>query len=194
MHEATSREEIETVKVLLIEDNPDDARIVESMLSEAQGAMEVRFGVIEVCWVDGLAGALDLLSRQNFDAVLVDLQLPDSTGLETLAEVRSAAASAAIVVLTGFDDDGQALAAIKRGAQDYVAKDQLDGRLLSRTIRHAIERKRAEVELRRHAREVEAGLIAVSSRGKTALKHLLIGSVAERIVRLAHCPVLVLKK
>ncbi|MEE8451051.1 MAG: ATP-binding protein, partial [Thermoguttaceae bacterium] len=145
-------------------DNPDDARMVERLLSESQGAMEIcsgRFKAFEVSWVRGLAEAFGLLSHcklepTGFSAVLVDLQLSDATELEALAAVRSAAASAPVIVLTDFDDDGLALTAIQQGAQDYVAKDHLDGRLLVRTIRHAIERKRAEVELRCHAREVEA--------------------------------------
>jgi len=169
MYEQANRQQVGTVKVLLIEDNPDDARMVKRLLSEAPGAMEVcsgRFKAFEVSWVRGLAEAFRLLSQSksdpaksdptSFSAVLVDLQLSDATELEALAAVRSAAASSPVIVLTDFDDDGLALTAIQRGAQDYVAKDHLDSRLLVRTIRHAIERKRVEVELHRHAREVEA--------------------------------------
>jgi len=148
-NEAASYRQLETARVLLIEDNSDDARMVERLLSEAQGAMEVRSGLFEVSWVRGLAEAFRLLSETHFSVVLVDLQLSDATELEALAAVRSAAGSSPVIVLTDYDDDGLALTAIQRGAQDYVAKDHLDGRLLARTIRHAIERKRAEVELRR---------------------------------------------
>jgi signal transduction histidine kinase len=86
----------------------------------------------------------------------LDLRLPDAEGDETLARVRAAAPNVPIVVLTGFDDDGLALRAIQQGAQDYLAKDAMDGRLLVRTIRHAIERNRCELQLLGHARAVEA--------------------------------------
>lgn len=147
---------IEDVQVLLVEANPAATQMVRRGLRAVNGAMEVRHGLFTVTRVERLAPALELLAREKFSAVLLDLQLPDSDGLDTIARVRAVAANVPIIVLTGFDDDGQALAAIQQGAQDYVAKDRLDGRLLSRTIRHAIERKRAEVQLLCHAREVEA--------------------------------------
>ncbi len=146
----------EPVEVLLVEDSPEDARIVQLVLSEGRGAMAVSFGLFAVTRVARLEEALNLLDKKRFAVVLLDLGLPDSVGLETLAAVRAAATSVPIVILTGIDDDGLALAAIQQGAQDYLAKDHLEGRLLSRTIRHAIERKRAEIELLRHNREVEA--------------------------------------
>ncbi len=118
--------------------------------------MSVSFGLFAVTRVARLQEALNLLAQKRFAVVLLDLGLPDSVGLETLAAVRGAAENVPIVVLTGIDDDGLSLAAIQQGAQDYLAKDHLEGRLLSRTIRHAIERKRAEIELLRHNREVEA--------------------------------------
>jgi FixJ family two-component response regulator len=76
--------------------------------------------------------------------VLLDLGLPDSQGLETLAKTYSQAPEVPIVVLTGLDDDALGVQAVNRGAQDYLKKGQVDGELLMRTIRYAIERKRAE--------------------------------------------------
>ena len=146
---------VEEVKILLVEDSPTDAQIIRRALKETRGAMEVRGGIFSVIRVDRLAMAQEMLGQENFDAILLDLNLPDSQGLDSLSGVRATAGDVPIVVLTGFDDDGMALAAIQRGAQDYAAKDLLDGRLLRRTIRHAIERQRAEVQLRRHARQVE---------------------------------------
>ena len=143
-------------RVLLVESNPADAKMLERLLSKTRGAMGLRDGTFTATSVGRLAEAIDLLGRERFDAVLLDLQLPDSRGLGTLAAVRAAAPGVPVAVLAGVDDDGIALAAIQRGAQDYVAKDRLDGRLLTRTIRHAIERQRAESELLRHTREVEA--------------------------------------
>ncbi len=151
----------ETVEVLLIEDSAADARTVQLALSEGRGAMSVRSGLFAVTHATRLQEALSLLGQKRFDVVLLDLVLldpglPDSAGLEALSAVRAAAASVPVVILTGIDDDGLALSAIQQGAQDCLAKDHLEGRILSRTIRHAIERKRTEIELLRHTREVEA--------------------------------------
>jgi len=156
MNGQDGRGPVEEVKVLLVEDNPADAQLVRQVLRESRGAMGVWHGVLVVSWVDQLQQALDSLRRDDYGVVLLDLMLGDSRGLETLAAVRAEAVGVPIVVLTGFDDDGLALSAIQRGAQDYIAKEHLDGRLLTRTIRHAIERKRAESELLRHACQVDA--------------------------------------
>ncbi len=147
---------LDEIRVLLVENDPTDAQAIWLALSETQGALEVRRGLFTLTRVDRLGSALDLLEDDEFDAVVLSLQLPEDDGLDALAEIRRAAAHVPVVVLTAHDDDGQALAAIQGGAQDYAAKNRLDGRLLARTIRHAIERTRSEVELRRHAREVEA--------------------------------------
>jgi len=80
--------------------------------------------------------------------VLLDLSLPDSSGLETLAKVLSSTQQVAIIVLTGLSDEGLALEAMRKGAQDYLVKGHVDEHLLSRAIRYAIERKRAEEALR----------------------------------------------
>ena len=156
MREQTDHQRVEEFKVLLVEDSAEYARMVRLALDATQGAMSVRQGLFAVIWVDGLGPALQQLAGGDFGVVLLDLQLPDSTGLETLAKVRAAAPHVPVVVLAGLDDDGQALMAIQRGAQDYLAKVRLDGRLLRRTLRHAIERQRAEVQLLQHARQIEA--------------------------------------
>ena len=156
MQEPADHHRVEQFKVLLVEDNPADAEKVQLALSETRGAMAVRRGLFTATRVDCLASAIRLINREDFDVVLLDLGLPDSTGLETLAEVRAAAPDLPVVVLAGQDDDGLALGAIRRGAQDYLTKDHLEGCLLRRTLRHAIERKGAEVQLLQHARHIEA--------------------------------------
>lgn len=146
---------VEQIRVLLIEDDSVDARAVCKMLSQTRGAMEVRRGLFAMTAVDTLAPALELLARETFGVILLDLQLPDSDGLQTLADVRAVATTTPIIVLTGFDDEGLALRAIQQGAQDYLTKDDLDPRMLVRTIRYAIERKRSEVQLDRINRELD---------------------------------------
>jgi len=170
----------EEIEVLLVEDSPTDSQMVQLALSESRGAMGLCTGLFTVTHVTHLADALKLISQKAFGAVLLDLCLPDSQGLDTLAEIRSPAANVPVIVLTGIDDDGLSLMAIQQGAQDYVAKDRLDGPLLRRTIRQAIERKRAELQLLRHTREVEAAQAQIK-RQATELR-----TRAEQLDRINH--------
>ena len=128
------------MKVLLIEDNPGDARLVWEMLRE-DGAD--RF---ELVHVEQLNEGLKRLCEETFDVLLLDLNLPDSQGLETLNRAYAQASGVPIVVLTVLADVALGIEAVKRGAQDYLVKEQVDGNLLMRSIYYAIERKRAEEE------------------------------------------------
>jgi len=131
------------IKVLLIEDNPGDVRFIREMLDEVQG-------VDYVLDCEGqLQTGLTHLSENGVDVVLLDLGLPDSQGLDTFSKVCVHAKDVPIVVLTGLRDETAALNAVKMGAQDYLVKGSVvEGRTLSRIIRYAIERKRAETKLR----------------------------------------------
>lgn len=126
----------------MIEDNPGDARLIQEMLNEA-GAD--RF---DLKCIDRLYKGLELLSTEDFDVVMLDLGLPDSQGLDTFSKAYNQAPETPIVVLTGLDDEEQTIKAIERGAQDYLIKGRVDSQLLTRAIRYAIERKRAEKILR----------------------------------------------
>jgi two-component system cell cycle sensor histidine kinase/response regulator CckA len=126
------------IHLLLVEDNPGDARLVREMLRDAPE--------IETDVVDRLAPALDRLSAGGIDLVLLDLGLPDSTGLDTVRSVTGAAPSVPVVVLTGHDDEATGTAAVRSGAQDYLMKGQVRADLLCRTLRFALERQRAEAE------------------------------------------------
>jgi len=130
------------VCILLVEDNPGDVRLIQEFLCDAK---MISFQV-EVA--ERLSDGLKALSEGRFDVVLLDLSLPDSSGLETLAKVLSNTQHVAIIVLTGLSDEGLALEAMRKGAQDYLVKDHVDEHLLSRAIRYAIERKRTEEALR----------------------------------------------
>lgn len=128
-------------RVLLIEDNPGDARLLQEMLVEmgsSQFALE-RAG--------RLLDALTRLGDTPFDLVLLDLSLPDSHGLETFQRVYQEASCLPIIVLTGLDDESVALQAVREGAQDYLVKGQVDGNLLIRAIQYALERKRTQSRL-----------------------------------------------
>jgi DNA-binding response OmpR family regulator len=124
--------------VLLVEDNPTDARIVREMLFEVGSA---RFHLTHV---DRLSHAVQLLGQVRFDAVLLDLGLPDARGLEAVGPINKAAPDVPIVVLSGMEDETLAVEAVQRGAQDYLVKGLGTGNVIARSIRYAIERKRSE--------------------------------------------------
>ncbi|NFV80576.1 hybrid sensor histidine kinase/response regulator [Magnetospirillum aberrantis] len=147
----------ETIHVLLLEDDPADAKLVERMLRRVT---HTDF-LVETC--GRLGGATQRLALGGIDVVLADLSLPDSAGLSTLTALTAAAPDLPVVVLTGNDDDFQAIEALKHGAQDYLVKGASDGHMLSRVVRYAIERKGAEralkeardrAELAAHAKSV----------------------------------------
>src|SRR5262245_44922927 len=131
--------------VLLIEDNPGDARLIQEMIREDPDAP------FNVHCADRLSRALEHLAVGGTGLVLLDLSLPDSMGLETFARVYAHSPTVPIIVLTGNDDDSLALSAVKSGAQDYLVKSRLDRELLLRSMHYSIERKRYQVQLERQA-------------------------------------------
>ena len=124
-------------RILVVEDNPGDVRAVEETLT-AQNM--VRFVVVPAAT---LGEALIRLSGDHFDAILLDLSLPDARGLDTLARMRRRAPSIPIVVMTGLSDEAMAIKAVNEGAQDYLVKGETDGFALARRLRFAIERGRS---------------------------------------------------
>ena len=136
-----------TVRVLLIEDNPGDRRLIREMLVSVPRAN------IQLAYATTLAEGITAVDTETFDAVLLDLSLPDSLGVHTLNSLRQHAPHIAIVVLTGFDDQTMGVQAVQAGAQDYLMKGETDSRLLSRTLLYAIERHRNEEALRRSEQE-----------------------------------------
>src|SRR5947208_2063159 len=101
--------------------------------------------------VGRLDEALRRLDAGPFEVVLLDLSLPDRTGLAAYHELHATGPAMPVVVLTGCDDETLAFQAVREGAQDYLVKGEFDGKMLSRVLRYAIERKRAEEELRQSA-------------------------------------------
>jgi signal transduction histidine kinase len=135
--------------VLLVEDNPGDARLIQESLADSTG----NFFDLETA--DRLGTALRRLSYGGIDAVLLDLALPDSKGQNTFDKARAQAPTVPIIVLTGLGDEALALKMVQEGAQDYVAKIDLNGTILSRAIRYAIERERSEQQIRKFNEELE---------------------------------------
>jgi two-component system, sensor histidine kinase and response regulator len=130
------------IKVLYIEDDPGDARLVKEELRLAGSKI-----IIHLECVDRLEKGLEQIASNHIDAVLLDLDLPDSTGLETLQRILDRAPSLPVVVMTGRADEAVGVRALEAGAQDYLVKGQVDGRLLTRSIQYAIQRKQAEKQV-----------------------------------------------
>lgn len=130
------------IHVLLVEDSDLDARLVADRVAMAEGGDAIEFSRART-----RTEALNTLDAQQFDCILLDLNLPDGRGVENVERVAAAANQATIVVMTGLSDESTAIAALKLGAQEYVAKDNYDGPSLLRVLRHAIERNKLLSEI-----------------------------------------------
>jgi len=122
-------------RVLAIDDSPADARLLREMFTEGVAGCELVSR-------DRLESGLAVFDDGTVDLLLLDLNLPDSCGEETLRLALEKAGDVPIVVLTGLDDEATAISALQAGAQDYLVKGALDARTLRRITRHAIERSR----------------------------------------------------
>lgn len=127
----------EHLRILLVEDNPAEAFLLQESIAQIKNPPEV-------IHAERLEDALECLKEQIVDAILLDLALPDSEGLGTLERTNAAAEHLPIIVLTGLEDEAAAIEAVRLGAQDYLLKGQAGARQLVQTIHHAIERKRLE--------------------------------------------------
>ncbi len=165
----------QSIQILLIEDNPGDARLIKEFLSETGRAFELD-------WAASLSEGLKRLNGK--DAILLDLTLPDSSGLDTFKKIHSQAPALPIIVLTGTDDDMLSSRALQEGAQDYLVKGQVSGQILARSIRYAIERKRIDEalksEIAKHEK-LEADLIIAKEAAELATR-----AKAEFLANMSH--------
>ncbi len=136
-------------KVLLVEDNLTEAELLQNLLIEAERVE------VPLTHVQRVSEAIEALNQENFDAILLDLSLPDSNGLDTLTRIQECLCQCntriypPIVVLTGYDDEELALQSIRTGAQDCLVKGKVDSQLLIRSLRYAIERQQRQEGLQR---------------------------------------------
>ena len=137
------------MKLLLVEDNPLDARLLREILKDTPP------GAFQIEHAGRLDAALECLRQQPIDLVLLDLGLPDSQGAESLGRVRHDYPALPVIVLTGLENPDVALEAMRAGAQDYLVKGRFDADLLTRVIRYSVERKRVSEELRQINAELE---------------------------------------
>jgi signal transduction histidine kinase len=167
--------ERESIRLLLVEADQMAARMLQRQLREGDPAFEV-------ATVDRLDAALDHLGEAATDAVVVDLSLPDSHGLETLSALRAGAVAVPIVVLAGGDDEELALRALGGGASDHLVKGRVTGDLVARAVRYAIERERllaAERDSRRDAETARDGALKTQRALETSerRRRALLGSM-----------------
>ena len=141
--------DLKSIRLLLVEDNPADARVVERHLKDA--------GLDNVTsdWVQTAGDAAQRLQTVEYDLVLLDLGLPDATGLEALRALRAVADLTPIIVLTGSDDYKQGLVAVREGAQDYLEKRRVNAGMLSRIIAYSVERSSFHRDLVRATRRYQ---------------------------------------
>jgi signal transduction histidine kinase len=138
--------------ILVVEDDPGDFGLVRVHLRQAG------FGHTdgpEPQWAKTLAEGVAAAKADRPDVILLDLSLPDSSGLDTVRAVRAAVSDVPIVVLTGNDEYSLALKALEAGAQDYLVKGQFDQDMLGRALRYALVRSKLEQELLRHQQYLE---------------------------------------
>jgi signal transduction histidine kinase len=149
------------IRVLLIEDDPDYTMLLNMYVNEACGET-VKYLLESAV---SLHAGLDLLARQEYDIVLLDLMLPDSQGLETLVKVRAKAPSLPVVVLTNFDQDDAGLEAIAHGAQDFLSKSKLDAGRLKHAIGFALARDRVFRQMEKLVDGSPDGMVIVDRSG-----------------------------
>jgi diguanylate cyclase (GGDEF)-like protein/PAS domain S-box-containing protein len=155
-------------KILLIQDEPDAAKDICGALSSTSG------GSLEVEWVRNLSEGLERLINNGIDAILLELSLPDSSGLEAFDKLHAAASDVPILILGDNDNEAQAKEAVARGAQDYLLPNHLDGYSLTRAVSNAIERKAIEDAL---YLERERAVVTLNSIGDAVLCTDISGNV-----------------
>jgi signal transduction histidine kinase len=146
----------DVLRILLIEDNAGDARLTTELLREAS------VFTFECVRAENLERGLDLLFEQEFHIVLADLSLGDASGIEIVERLHERHPTLPMIVLSGLEDETVAMNALQEGAQDYLVKGRGDGHLISRSIRYAMERKRAETQLIEAKNSAEAASRAKS--------------------------------
>ena len=145
-----------TINVLLVEDDESDRRLTKLIMAKFSQAIQFNIKTAET-----LSEAAEHLRHSNYDAILLDLGLPDSNGIDTVRNIHNASPDTPVIVLTGLDDEEMGLEAIKSGAEDYVVKGKALEYVLVRTIQYAIERKQIKNALEVSQKQAEENVLAV---------------------------------
>ena len=170
----------ESLHILIVEDNPKDAKSLEEMLGRGPNPE------FELEYADRLTTCLRRLERGDIDLVLLDLFLPESRGIKTLHKVHAKAPKVAVIALTRFDDEDTGIKAVREGAQDYLVKGQVDSILLARAVRYAIERKRTKKILNEKQKNIEAIFDAAPTGMMLIDDNMIVKRVNEATKRMLH--------
>jgi diguanylate cyclase (GGDEF)-like protein/PAS domain S-box-containing protein len=138
------------ISVLLIENNPDDVALIRGALSPSP------FFSASITHASTLRTGLECLKKDHIDVVLMDLGLPDGRGLDTFEKAFASASHVPIIILTSLDDEELAMQSVRKGAQDYFVKGQVNDSLLRRAVLYAIERKKMLIEYERTEERLRA--------------------------------------
>ena len=163
----------EIIRILMIEDNYGDVRFIQEMLRDVKGFK------FDFKHADNLENGLDYLKKDEFDVLLLDLNLTDSYGIDTFFKTQKSTPNLPIVIFSGAADERVAIDAVHEGAQDYLMKGEVEGKLLARSIFYAIERKQAEEELKKHRDHLEE-LVEERTLGLKKANEQLIREINER--------------
>ncbi|MFP5214132.1 MAG: response regulator [Acidobacteriota bacterium] len=163
----------ETLRVLLIEDDEDDYILVRALLAEIYQPQEY-----VLIWADSYESALEKIQRESFDVYLLDYRLGEYNGLDLLQKINGNGCKYPVILLTGQGDYEVDLKAMRAGAADYLVKGQINGPLLERSIRYAIERNRTERQLKYLASK----LLTVQEEEKTRLAQQLHDKISQTLV------------
>ncbi len=139
----------DVTKILLIEDNPADSRLMGEMIRDFKSIR------VDLHCEEMLKSAMKALQARPFDLIILDLSLPDSTGLSALEHLMRRHSDLPVIIMTGLDDEHTGIEAMRKGAQDYVIKGSIAANSLERIIRYGIERKRSEGELKKALENAE---------------------------------------
>lgn len=160
------------LRVLLVEDNPDDAEILQAHMEDMDG-LHARTDAVE-----RLSQALERLRESEYDVVMLDLSLPDAHGLDSIGRVREVRRDVPIIIMTGLDDQNVAFEAARHGAQDYLVKGRGDADLIARSLRYAVERARTAAELCAHRDRLEELVAARTADLREKSDHLQLLATA----------------
>jgi DNA-binding response OmpR family regulator len=133
------------LNILLIEDNPGDAFLIKFYLEDSV------LRNAHITHAEYLKSAIDLLSKNAYDLIILDFNLPDSVGIETLQAILDVKKDAVVIVLTGLQDEELGIQTVKMGAQDFLVKGQFDGKVFTQSIRYAFERSQIRREIKKYA-------------------------------------------
>jgi len=166
------------LRILIVEDDIVDRKLLERLLSRSS------LQISEIESTEYLQSALELLDREDFDVILLDLTLPDSQGTDSFTAICEKAPDVPVIVLSGLDDIELAVTAVHEGIQDYLVKGQVDQDLLARAVNYAIERKRTQKVLDQKQRNIEAIFDAAPVGMMLIDEHLVVKRVNHTVKRM----------